>query len=274
MKYDLVIAYRIYPGLSKIPPVFPNDKYKLSKLCLESFKKSLEGLNFKICALLDTCPEEYTALFKEIFNKDNLEIINLDNQGNKKTFKKQIEILINQNDSEIVYFAEDDYFYIKNISNMIKLLKSGKADFVTPYEHPGCYSSDHIIKNNVEIIDNQKYITVQHACLTFMTTKNNLIKNKRYLQIFSDWFGSDFVVWGCITLGSDYFKYIKLLSKASNYNTENIKVFGSMLFFAFHRFIFNIKYKLLMPVDTLATHMENEQLSPNINWEEYFSKFK
>ena len=124
MKYDLVIAYRIYPKVSKDPAIFSEDKYKLAKFCLKSFKAALEDINFKMYALLDGCPDEYEDLFKEVFPEGNVEILRLNKIGNKQTFKKQIEILSTQNDSDVVYFAEDDYFYIKNIKNMIDLLKS------------------------------------------------------------------------------------------------------------------------------------------------------
>lgn len=274
MTYDLVVAYRIYPKISKVPPAYPNDKYKLSKLCLESFKKATEGINIKVYALLDNCPKEYEDLFTENFKKENLEIINLDNIGNKATFKKQIEILSNQNDSDIVYFAEDDYFYIKNIKNLVEFIKSGQADFATPYEHPACYDSNNALKNTDKVFENQKYTTVQHACLTFMTKKNTLISNKRYLSIFSNWFGSDFVIWGCITLGIKFFKYAKLIIKPKNYGIENMKVFGSMWIFAWHRFILNKKYTLYMPIETFATHMESNYLSPNIDWDVYFKDKK
>ncbi len=269
MKYDLVIVYRICPKMSKNPAGNFENKFEFSKFCLNSFKEALTGINFKLYALLDNCPKEYEELFTNNFDKENLEIIHT-SLGNKRTFEKQIEILSTQNESDVVYFAEDDYFYIKNIKIMVDFIKSGKADFVTPYEHPACYTEGHIIKNEVEIFEGQKYITVQHACLTFMTTKENLIKNKRYFLIFSRWFGSDFVVWGSITLGRTYFGYFKLLFSLKNYSIINLKVYGSMFLFAIHRFIFNKKYKLFMPVHSLATHMEKDQLGPGIDWNKYF----
>ena len=42
--YDLAVAYRIYPGVSKVPPVFSQDKLKLAEFCLKSFKDSLGDL--------------------------------------------------------------------------------------------------------------------------------------------------------------------------------------------------------------------------------------
>jgi hypothetical protein len=36
----------------------------------------------------------------------------MDGVGNPFTFKKQIEILLNQKESEYIMLAEDDYFYL------------------------------------------------------------------------------------------------------------------------------------------------------------------
>ena len=273
MKYDLVIAYRIYPKMSKNPvDDFGHDKYVFAEKCLTSLKTALGELTCKVYAILDNnCPPEYEKLFTNRFKKDDLEIIHT-NLGNKGTFKKQIEILSTQNDSNIIYFAEDDYFYVKNLENMIHFIKSKKADFVSPYEHPACYTDGHIIKNERVLFEDQEYISVQHACLTFMTTKENLIKNKRYMLIYSDWFGSDFVVWGTISLGRTYFKYFRLLLHPKNYTIINLKVYGSMLFFAWQRFVMNKKYKLFMPVMSFGTHMEKDWLAPGVNWSDYFNR--
>jgi hypothetical protein len=274
MKYDLVVAYRIYPGISKVPPAFPNDKYALSKFCLDSFKKSLEGLKVKMHVIMDNCPIEYETMFRDSFDAADLEIIKLDGVGNKKTFKKQLEILSAQSDADIVYFAEDDYFYIENLKNMFDFVKSGQADFATPYEHPACYTDGHVICNSLKLFNNRRYVTVQHACMTFMTTKAKLIENKRIFLIYPDYFASDFVVWGCTTLGSAYFNYAKLLLHIRNFTVDTFKVYGSMWFFAWGRFLFNKKYTLYMPIQTIATHMESNFLSPGIEWEHYFKDKK
>ncbi len=270
MKYDLVVAYRVYPGIAKIPPVYPTDKLKLTEICFKSFVSAVVGIRTKIYVLLDGCPDEYEKVFLDNFDNNDLVIIKLDKAGNKATFKKQIEILSCQNDSDIVYFAEDDYFYIKNIKNIVELLKNNKADFATPYEHPSSYSDDNVVRNRIIIYNNQRYISVQHACLTFMTTKRNLLNSKKFLLIFSNWFGSDFVVWGCMTLGWGYFKYFKLFFNYKNYNLSNLKVFGSLFIFSWYNFILNRKKRLFMPVETFATHMESNFLSPGIDWGKYF----
>jgi hypothetical protein len=269
-RYDLAVAYRIYSGVSKIPPVYPNDKYKLADFCLSSFKKSLGNLKVKMYVLLDGCPPEYEKMFENYFEKSDLEIIRCPNIGNKKTFKKQIDILLQQGDAEYIYFAEDDYFYIDSLVEVWNFIRTGRADFVSPYEHPSCYTDGHVIQNAVTLFGKRRYTTVQHACLTFMTTKANLRKNKRLFLIYPNWFASDFVVWSSITLGFRYFVNLHFLYRPKGNLWENIKVYGTMLFFAWNRFIVNKKYRLYMPIGTIATHLESRFLSPLINWDDYF----
>ena len=72
---DLAIAYRIYPGVSKTPAFFSNDKFKLSEMCLRSFKSAVGGLRVKMWALLDGCPLGYETLFRNTFSADEIEIV-------------------------------------------------------------------------------------------------------------------------------------------------------------------------------------------------------
>jgi hypothetical protein len=53
---DLAVAYRIYPRVSKSHAFFSADKFRLSKMCLDSFRGALGGLRVKVWALLDGCP--------------------------------------------------------------------------------------------------------------------------------------------------------------------------------------------------------------------------
>ena len=62
--------------------------------------------------------------------------------GNQATFGKQMDILLQQTDSEFVYFAEDDYVYLpEQFSRMLDFLRAYRdADFVSPYDHLDCYT--------------------------------------------------------------------------------------------------------------------------------------
>ena len=66
-QYDLTVAYRIYPGITKTVPIYQDDKLTFSELCLKTFKKALGTLKVKIWVLLDNCGAEYDALVSQIF---------------------------------------------------------------------------------------------------------------------------------------------------------------------------------------------------------------
>ena len=74
--------------------------------------------------ILDNCPHEYETMIKNYFIAEDVEFIRFNGAGNLKTFGSQIEILLNQKYSEIVFFAEDDYIYRKGtINSAIQLIK-------------------------------------------------------------------------------------------------------------------------------------------------------
>ena len=113
-RYDLAVAYRIYPQVAKpaLGLPFSDDKFQLAEICLSSLKQSLGDLRARVWVLLDGCPSEYVDLFRRYFDAQDLVFIPLAGVGNVATFAKQVEILLAQEDSNIVYFAEDDYFYL------------------------------------------------------------------------------------------------------------------------------------------------------------------
>src|ERR1700723_2139884 len=141
--YDLAVAYRIYPKVSKPALGLPysDDKLRLSEICLRSFKECVEGLRVKIWAILDGCPESFADLFRKYFDPDDLVLVPLPAVGNHATFGKQIDILLSQTDRDFVYFAEDDYVYLPNrFARMIFFMNAYKhGDFVTPYDHLDCF---------------------------------------------------------------------------------------------------------------------------------------
>ncbi|MFX1500547.1 MAG: glycosyltransferase family 2 protein, partial [Promethearchaeota archaeon] len=142
-------------------PFFFKDKYNLVKVCLNSFKSCLGSIKTKIWVLLDNCPPKYTLLFKKVFDEKNLKIIELNGIGNRRTFELQFDILVNQEDAELVYFAEDDYFYLPyNFKEMLNLIKKNKdIDIISPYDHPDYYIYDiHDYKKSIKVLGDRKWV--------------------------------------------------------------------------------------------------------------------
>lgn len=87
MSYDLVIAYRVYPGIAKSPVFYPTDKRKLVELGLRSLRLALgESLRVRFLALLDGCPAEYESLVRRYFDPHHTDIFHLNRIGNAGTF--------------------------------------------------------------------------------------------------------------------------------------------------------------------------------------------
>ena len=269
-EYDLVIAYRIYPGVSKVPPFFSDDKYKLSYFCLKSFKESLGKLKVKMIVLLDNCPSEYVELFKKFFKEEDLELIQLQGIGNLRTFALQIKYLSEQNYSDIVYFAEDDYFYMPDqFEEMVNLLKENEdVDFVSPYDHPEDYSSKlHNHPNYLKSTDMRHWRTASSTCLTFLTDKKTLNEAKNVLSSYSRG-NHDASMWFSLTRYN--------LNPLKALKNLNDRVFINLLLnswrYSLKQVIFGKKRKLWVPVPTIGIHMESDNLPPTKNCLDFMEK--
>ncbi|CQR74819.1 hypothetical protein SOV_08410 [Sporomusa ovata DSM 2662] len=270
-KYDLAVAYRIYPGVSKVPPVFSDDKYMLSELCLKSFKESLGSLRVKMWVLLDNCPAKYTELFRKYFDDDCLELIELPGEGNAATFNLQLHILLGQKYSEYVYFAEDDYLYLPNqLENMVEFIRADRdVDFVTPYDHLDYYTlSLHDHQRTVKAFGSRHWMTAASTCLTFLTTKATLLDSCAIFNTYVQG-NSDAALWLSLT-------------KCKMFDLATCLKYFSKDWIAYHyrlawhwcwwQLLFGRTYKLWVPIPTSAIHMENQFLSPTINWNEYLKR--
>jgi hypothetical protein len=270
-KCDLAIAYRIYPKISKEPPIFKDDKKKLSDFCLRSFKQSLGNLNVKIWALLDNCPEDYEHLFKKYFNSEDLNIIHLAGIGNKATFNLQIKILQEQNHADLVYFAEDDYFYFKDaLPEMVHFLRNNDdVDFVTCYDHPDYYTNGlHENCHLLKVSDHLHWRTANSTCCTFLTTKRNLIKTSKVLRMYAKL--SDQAMWLCLTK-KNVFKILYIL-KSYFTNRWSFIFYLRIWKYGWRQIMFGVKWKLWAPIPSLGTHMNADYLPPTIEWNRIFDQ--
>lgn len=270
--YDLAVVYRIYPRVSGNPPIFKNNKKKLAEFCLKSFKSCLGPLKVKIWAILDNCPPDYEDMFRENFDESDLEIIKLNGVGNVATFLMQINILLNQNYSEIVYFAEDDYFYLPNqFEKMILFLqKEPEVDFITPYDHLDHYTSFfHKYKSDIKIFMCKHWRTIHSTCCTFLTSKSALKKTKNTFNIYSK--GTILLsAWVCLTK-YDTFNFLELAKLWFNHRIFFIFYYKAWRY-GWKQIIFGKRWKLWCPIPTIATHMETRYLAPIIDWEIIFKE--
>lgn len=266
--YDIAIAYRIYPQVAKPGLGLPSsdDKLRLSEICLRSFKESLNGLRVKLWVLLDGCPRGYAELFQKYFAAEDLVLIPLPGVGNLFTFEKQIDILLNQNDSDLVYFAEDDYFYLPTaFSGMAEFLRAySDVDFISPYDHLDCYTLDiHHHPKWIRVHAARHWRTAASTCLTFLTRKQTLVGTEANFRTYCRR-NFDCSLWLSMTKYS-VFDPVKTLRFAFQ-QPWLAKIIAKAWIYGWAQILFGRKVKLWVPVPGLATHLDTQALSPTIDW--------
>jgi hypothetical protein len=266
---DLAIAYRIYPGVSKTPAFFPADKFRLSEMCLHSFKKALGGLRVRIWALLDGCPPEYETLFRETLRGRDLEVISQNKIGNLATFSQQIDLLTGQTEAPYVYFAEDDYFYLPNaLEKMVAFMRENRdADFVTPYDHPDSYyTSSRFERHFVKPYGDCYWRTASSTCLTFLTSRENLLRTQAMFRTYSRG-NNDCSLWLALTQ-----KLSLADPRIHCCDMFRMKIWAKTWIWGFNRILFGGRYRLWAPLPALATHMESTCLAPLVDWQNEFQR--
>lgn len=264
---DVAIAYRIYPKVSRPTPVFQEDKYRLARLCLDSFRRSLGGLRVKVWAILDGCPPEYEELFRETFAPEELELVRLDGVGNQATFEKQVEILLEQDAAELVYFCEDDYFYRAGaFESLVSFVREhADAHFVSPYDHRDYYTLG-VHRGPVELraSGDHHWRTAASTCLTFLTTRETLRRTQGVLRTFTKG-NSDTGLWFSLTKHAVRSPLRFLRDLVSD------RVAARAVFHAWWhgagQVCFGRRWRLWVPIPSVATHMDVLFLAPGVDWE-------
>jgi len=264
--FDIAIAYRIYPGVSKQPFVHPDNKLKLTEVGIQTINQSLRGLKARFFILLDNCPEEYERMISSHLKSHQITFLKYNGIGNLSTFGKQIEILLSQTDSEVIMFAEDDYVYRRNeLEKAVRLLRNNpEIEFVTPYDHLDSYILPIHTKYKYEIIakEDLHWRTSASTCLTFLTTKETLRRTENVFRSYckGNW---DSSLWFALTK-------FNVLNPASLFLIfQDIFLFKTVLkswIFNPGQILFGRKYKLLQSIPSIATHMEKISLAPSIDW--------
>jgi hypothetical protein len=267
-RYDLAIAYRIYPKVARpaLGLPFSDDKLRLSEICLRSLKQSLGTLRVKIWVLLDNCPDVYAEMFLKYFDSQDLVLMKLPGVGNQATFGKQLDILLGQTDSEIVYFAEDDYVYLPDqFSRMLDFMRDYRdVDFISPYDHLDCYTRQiHHAPKWVRVHGDHHWRTAASTCLTFLTSKKTLRK-KQYIFRSYAWRNHDCSLWLSLTKLSLFspVEFLRLVVREPLF----AKVIAKAWLYGWPQLFFGKRMKLWVPVPGLATHLDRQALSPAIDW--------
>jgi hypothetical protein len=267
-KYDVAVAYRIYPKMSKpaLGLPFSDNKERMAEVCLQSFRRSLGELRAKVWVLLDGCPPSYADIFRRVFPAEDLVLETLPGIGNHGTFNRQIEILLQQKDAEFVYFAEDDYFYLPDQFKLMTefMRSSSDVDFVSPFDHLDCYTLDlHRRPTWLRVFQNRHWRTASSTCLTFLTSHSILRETQRIFRSYARR-NYDCSLWLSLTK-ENVFRPLDIL-RWTTQQPQLVKVIAKAWLFGWSQILMGKRRKLWSPVPGIATHMDFHALSPTIDW--------
>ena len=187
--------------------LFEFPKIEYCKRSLNSLIKSIKFLNNKYKSLKvktiiidDNSTEDKIQQIKNIFNGENIEIINLDyskyenkisKQKNKETFANLASLLQSfeigkEKGEDLIFFVEDDYLHFETmleemISSYERISSQINKDiFMCPSDYPYLYMTNE--KTNILIGNKRHWRTVNKTLCTFMTSVSLL---KKYWNNFN-----------------------------------------------------------------------------------------
>ena len=187
--------------------LFEFPKIEYCKRSLNSLIKSIKflnnkykSLNVKTIIIDDNSTKDKIQQIKNIFNGENIDIINLDHskyenkiskQKNKETFANLASLLQSfeigkEKGEDLVFFVEDDYLHFEAmleemISSYERIASQIKKDiFMCPSDYPYLYMTNE--KTNILIGNKRHWRTVDKTLCTFMTSTNLL---KKYWNNFN-----------------------------------------------------------------------------------------
>jgi len=268
LKYDLAVAYRIYPkNSSHRPPIFSSDKFKLSELCVKSFKRSLTGLKVKIWALLDGCPPAYEKLFTDLWDSSDLVLVRFPAVGDAATFQAQVRTLMEQTDADIVYLAEDDYFYQPDQFQLaVQFLRENpEAQFASPYDHPDIHNTElHRLPSLSKSFGGLTWNSCCSTTHTFLTTRATLTECRGVFLANYGRISPDLSKWLALTKKRVFNPFVFLRWAATN------RFWAGSIFYAWYfcwrQILFGSSYTLWIPQPSIATHMVAGMEAPGVDW--------
>ena len=187
--------------------LFEFPKIEYCKRSLNSLIKSIKFLNNKYKSLKvktiiidDNSTEDKIQQIKNIFNGENIDIINLDyskyknkisKQKNKETFANLASLLQSfeigkEKGEDLIFFVEDDYLHFETmldemISSYERIASQIKKDiFMCPSDYPYLYMNNE--KTNILIGNKRHWRTIDKTLCTFMTST---ILLKKYWNNFN-----------------------------------------------------------------------------------------
>lgn len=161
------VIYRMCGIPSTNPsPIYQDDKFKLNKLCLESFTQAFEDIDVNATFLLDHCDDEYSSLFEDLPFEFDVEHSTLGING---TMLRSYALAAQTDD--YVLLQECDYLYRGTIGRTY-LEALSELDIVSPYDHRNFYldHSIHATTCEIALVGEHHYRTTERNTMTWATS--------------------------------------------------------------------------------------------------------
>jgi hypothetical protein len=127
------IIYRISDaGYNKVKPPYINNE-----TCLKNFCNVFYDYIYDIIILADNCSEPTLQMIKKYIDPVNIEKVSVGHGAG--TFNLALDKALKWDDSEIVYFLENDYLHKPGSDKVLKEGFELGASFVSLYDHPDKY---------------------------------------------------------------------------------------------------------------------------------------
>lgn len=233
------VLYRIWSGENskRRPPFYSK------QACLRNFLDSFRQVARTSFCLINDGPVEpaLRALAEQAG-----EVVELPSVGNSPSFWHALEVAIQFPEDTLVYFVEDDYLHTRDaLTKLVDCHEDLRADYYTLYDHPVRYMPDYPLGADLPVSDTTVYISRSHhwrvvesTCMTFAATARTLREDS---SIFDRHVGSRRV-----PADRELFRHLQGLGQYANDSPRR---------------------RLIGPVPSLATHLEEPWLAPVVDWE-------
>ena len=264
IKYELTIAHRVCPALAKSAVGYA-DKLDMVRASLLSMSEALKGIKHHILFIVDGCPDSYVSVIRGIFPEG--EILSVDSIGNQATYGMQVDLLSRVNDSEFVYFSEDDYIYEpRAFVAMMEWLRSTGDSFATALDHPDRYAADRkVFPVEVRVSEHCHWREAWSTCLTFMTRPEVLRREINVMRFFSR-FRDEATQWEMLT---KFHRFNLRLIAFCVWRMVMRRPLGNEMYALTGwkhnpmKMLFGHRYRLWSPLPTLAVHLCSGSLPPH-----------
>ena len=193
----------------------------------------------------------------------------------RTAFAKQLEILTTQTDADYVYLAEDDYFYLPDQFHLALdlLAHHPEIDFCSLADHLDLHKHEyHRHKMRLFVEQGQVWRTANGTTCTFLTNKSILQETQATFLCYAKirrW-NVDAAMWLSLTK-QHVLNPWDLLTQPFIFPYRGAsQVFA--WYYNWRQILFGRRYRLCMPVPSLATHMDKAALAPYVDWREKLSK--